>query len=249
LPRLAAADDTAFGHDGFLLEVGNLGKAVTRFLGGKVEAEPRNTQVVPIFHNNKDLQLLESLIPEKSRILDLGCGEGLLIDTLWKSKKVTGVGVEKNFNSILDCIERNVPVIQKNYLEESELSSFADNSFDYAVFNRTFQEVTNQVQLLREILRIARRAVITFPNFGHWTVCTALCFHGRMPKSKDLPYEWYNTPNIHLFTYSDFIRLCEAEHLRIEKLVVVNDKLSSKILTALGHRNLGAERVVAIVSR
>jgi len=241
--------DTAFGHDGFLLEVGNLGKAVARFLNNKVQAEPHNSQVVPIFQNNKDLQLLESLIPEKSRILDLGCGGGLLIDTLWKSKKVTGVGVEKNFNSILDCIERDVPVIQKNYLEESELTSFADNSFDYAVFNRTFQEVKNQVQLLREILRIAKRAVITFPNFGHWTVCTALCFQGRMPKSKDLPYEWYNTPNIHLFTYSDFIHLCKEENLHIEKLVAVNDKLSSKVLTALGIKNLGAERVVAIVSR
>ena len=103
--------------------------------------------------------------------------------------------------------------------------------------------------MLREIMRIAKHAIITFPNFGSWEMRFALCYHGRMPKSPEFPYEWYETPNIHCFTYRDFVRLAEAENLSIERIVTVNEHRLSKILTRLGLVNLGAERVVAMVKR
>ncbi len=238
--------DTNFGHDGFLIEYGALGMAVSRFLGGHLGDAPSTG--TPAFHSEKDISIIDSLIPANARILDLGAGDGLLIDSLWKRKKVTGVGVEKDFANILGCIERDVPVIEKK-LNLKALESFADNSFDYAVFNRTLPEVRNQKLMLREIMRIAKHAIITFPNFGSWEMRFALCYHGRMPKSPEFPYEWYETPNIHCFTYRDFVRLVEAEHLKIEKIVTVNEHRLSKILTAMGLVNLGAERVVAMVKK
>ena len=238
--------DTNFGHDGFLIECGALGMAISRFLGGHIgEIQATGT---PAFHSEKDISIIDALIPAKASILDLGAGDGLLIDTLWKKKKVTGVGVEKNFANILRCIERDVPVIEKK-LNLKALESFADNSFDYAVFNMTLPEVRNQRLILREIMRIAKHAIITFPNFGSWEMRWALCYHGRMPKSPEFPYEWYETPNIHCFTYRDFVRLAEAEKLEIEKIVTVNEHSLSKWLTGMGLVNLGAERVVAMVKK
>lgn len=238
--------DTNFGHDGFLVECGTLGMAVSRFLGGRIGDAPATG--TPAFHSEKDISIIDSLIPAGAKILDLGAGDGLLIDSLWQKKKVTGVGVEKDFTNILGCIERDVPVIEKK-LNLHALESFADESFDYAVFNRTLPEVRNQKLMLREIMRIAKHAIITFPNFGSWEMRFALCYHGRMPKSPEFPYEWYETPNIHCFTYRDFVRLAEAENLVIEKIVTVNEHRLSRILTRLGLVNLGAERVVAMVKR
>ncbi|HHX14863.1 MAG TPA: homoserine O-acetyltransferase [Fibrobacter sp.] len=240
--------DTLFGHDGFLLEVGDLGKAISSFISpDRCPEESAGTQAIPVFHAKKDFDLLEKTIPENSRILDLGCGDGDLIDQLRARKKVKGLGVEKDFNSILSCLRKTVPVIQKD-LDDGGLRDFKDNSFDFAVLNRTLQEVKSPLDLLHEILRVADKAVITFPNFGHWSVRAALWRYGRMPKSRELPYEWYNTPNIHLFTLQDFIRMCESQNLIIEKLFIDNDKPFSKFLTSIGRTNLGAERVVALVS-
>lgn len=241
--------DTLFGHDGFLLEVGDLGKAISSFITPNQKIIHKSeTQAIPVFHEKEDFDLLEQGIPEGARILDLGCGNGDLIESLRIQKNVQGLGVEKNFNSILGCLTKAVPVIQKD-LDEGGLKDFESHSFDIAVLNRTLQEVKNPLDLLHEILRVANKAVITFPNFGHWSVRSALWRYGRMPKSSELPYEWYNTPNIHLFTLRDFTRMCEDQNLKIEKLFIDNDKVFSKILTAIGRTNLGAERVVALVSK
>ena len=240
--------DTLFGHDGFLLEVGDLGKAISAFISPDPKLNQHSdTQAIPVFHDTEDFDLLETAIPNNSRILDLGCGNGDLIERLKIRKNVQGLGVDKNFNSILSCLRKGVPVIQKD-LDEG-LKDFGNHSFDFAILNRTLQEVNMPLDLLHEILRVAGKAVITFPNFGHWSVRAALCRFGRMPKSSELPYEWYNTPNIHLFTLRDFIRMCESENLTIEKLYFDNDKLFSKILTSICRTNLGAERVVALVSK
>lgn len=240
--------DTLFGHDGFLLEVGDLGKAISAFISPDPKLNQHSdTQAIPVFHDTEDFDLLETAIPNNSRILNLGCGNGDLIERLKIRKNVQGLGVDKNFNSILSCLRKGVPVIQKD-LDEG-LKDFGNHSFDFAILNRTLQEVNMPLDLLHEILRVAGKAVITFPNFGHWSVRAALCRFGRMPKSSELPYEWYNTPNIHLFTLRDFIRMCESENLTIEKLYFDNDKLFSKILTSIGRTNLGAERVVALVSK
>ena len=239
--------DTPFGHDGFLIEMGDLGEVVGRFLDTHLPVEHGVPQDLPIFHEREDFALLEHMIEKKARILDLGCGDGRLIESLWRTHDVVGVGVDRDFQSVLHCMERDVPVIQTDL--DQGLAAFADGGFDYVVLNRTLQEVRDARQLLKEILRVGHKGVISFPNFGHWTVRLSLWWHGRMPKSKNLPYEWYNTPNIHLFTLRDFVRLCEKEGLVIEHIHFVNQSWFSRLLGSLGFTNLGAEQVVALVSK
>ncbi len=239
--------DTQFGHDGFLIEVGELGKAVGRFLDSKIIPEA-GTQAVPVFHDQDDFKLLSKLVKENSHVLDLGCGGGELLSHLHSVKKVTGLGIEKNIKGILDCIEKDVPVIQRD-LDDRGISDFKDGSFDCAIINRTIQEIRDPVALLNELLRVANRAIVTFPNFGHWTTRGSLMLHGRMPKSKELPYEWYDTPNIRVLTLKDFYTLCRKEGLKIESIHYQNDHKVSKLLTALGFKTFGAEHVIAVVSK
>ncbi|MCF0221813.1 MAG: homoserine O-acetyltransferase, partial [Fibrobacter sp.] len=239
--------DTQFGHDGFLIEVGELGKAVGRFLDSKIVAQA-GTQTIPVFHDQQDFELLGSLVEQGSRVLDLGCGGGELIDYLRRTKNVTGMGIEKNLKDILKCLENDVPVVQRD-LDERGISDIKDGSYDYAIINRTIQEIRDPVALLNEILRVAKRVIVTFPNFGHWSARGSLMLHGRMPKSKELPYEWYNTPNIRLLTVKDFYTLCEKEGLEIEKMEFQNEQFLSKFLTAIGQKNFGAEHVIAVVSK
>lgn len=239
--------DTQFGHDGFLIEVGELGKAVGRFLDSKIIPEA-GTQAVPVFHDQDDFKLLSKLVKENCHVLDLGCGGGELLSHLHSTKKVTGLGIEKNIKGILDCIEKDVPVIQRD-LDDRGISDFKDGSFDCAIINRTIQEIRDPVALLNELLRVANRAIVTFPNFGHWTTRGSLMLHGRMPKSKELPYEWYDTPNIRVLTLKDFYTLCNKQGLKIESIHYQNDHKVSKLLTALGFKTFGAEHVIAVVSK
>ena len=239
--------DTQFGHDGFLIEVGELGKAVGRFLDSKIIPEA-GTQSIPVFHDQDDFKLMGRLVKEGSKVLDLGCGGGELLSHLRDTKKVTGLGIEKNIKGILDCIENDVPVIQRD-LDERGLSDLMDASFDYAIINRTIQEIRDPVALLNELLRVAKRAIVTFPNFGHWTTRGSLMLHGRMPKSKELPYEWYDTPNIRVLTLKDFYTLCKKQGLKIEEISYQSDHSLSRIFTAVGLKNFGAEHVIAVVSK
>jgi len=239
--------DTLFGHDGFLIEDEDLGKAVGRFLDSKFDAQT-GKQTIPVFHDQKDFDLLGSLVTDGAKVLDLGCGSGDLIDYLRRTKNASGLGIEKRMKDIMDCLENDVPVVQRN-LDERGISDIKDNSYDYAIINRTIQEIRDPVALLNEILRVAKRAIVTFPNFGHWSARGSLMLHGRMPKSKELPYEWYNTPNIRLLTVKDFYTLCEKEGLKIEKMAFQNEQLLSKFLTAIGQKNFGAEHVIAVVSK
>src|SRR5690554_776561 len=240
--------DTLFGHDGFLLEVGDIGKAIHSFIQPNyTNAKKQDTRELPAFNDKKDYAILESIIPQGASVLDLGCGNGDLLYNLTNKKQIQGLGIEKKFDAILNCIKKEVPVIQKD-LDERNLQSFKKQHFDYAILNRTLQEIKSPLALLHEILRVSKKAIISFPNFGHWSVRAALWRYGRMPKSKELPYEWYDTPNIHLFTLQDFIRMCESQNLIIEKLFTDNDKFFSRLLTKIGRKNLGAERVIALVS-
>ncbi len=237
--------DTAFGHDGFLIEGSELGRAIHGFLNPTRTFDPQNLSNA--YSDNCSLTFLKNSIPQNAKILDLGCGCGDLFAMLQRENNVSGFGIENNAEHIVKCIEKGVPVLQKDLNEG--LADFKDNSFDFAILNCTFQEISKQIELLREIFRVAKHAIINFPNFGNWAVRGSLCLCGRMPKSKDLPYEWYNTPNIHLFTLRDFIKLCEQEQLQIEHKMIDNNGLVSKILTTLGFENLGAEKVITVVSK
>ena len=240
--------NTNLGHDGFLLEVHDLGNLLSRFLDVRVVEKRDENYIHSAFESKEDISRISAFIPNNASVLDIGCGNGYLLHALWREKKVAGFGFDCSFNGILHCLNFDVPVIQRD-LDKNGLSEIADNSFDFVIFNRTLQETQNPRDVLREILRIGKRAILTFPNFGNWQVRKTIVFKGSMPKSKALPYEWYNTPNIHLFTLKDFTELCKKEGILIKSLEFVNNSILSKIFTKCGFKNLGAEQVVALIEK
>ncbi|MDH7568161.1 MAG: methionine biosynthesis protein MetW [Armatimonadota bacterium] len=162
-----------------------------------------------------DLDWIIQLIPPGAQVLDLGCGDGLLLERLRREKGVKGRGVERNPRAVLACMRRGIPVFQGD-LDEG-LADFPDKSFDVVVISHTLQQVNTPHQLLREAARVGKEVIVGFPNFGHWEIRFSLLLRGRMPKSRMLPYEWYDTPNIHLLTIADFEEFCAREGLRVER--------------------------------
>ena len=152
-------------------------------------------------------------IKENSRVLDLGCGDGSLLETLTNKHQVRGYGLEIDPDSISQCIGRGVNVIEQDLNEG--LENFADASFDTVVMMQTLQALRYPHLVLDEMLRIGKQCIVTFPNFGHWRTRADLVFSGRMPVTKRLSYQWYDTPNIHFFTYKDFEALCLERNINI----------------------------------
>ncbi|MBN1996469.1 methionine biosynthesis protein MetW [candidate division KSB1 bacterium] len=167
--------------------------------------------------NRLDLKLISGFIPAKSSVLDLGCGSGELLQSLIREKNVYGQGVEINEKSIYQCISKGVPVMHADI--DEGLLDFPDQSFDYIILSVTIQEVKKPDVLLKEMLRVGRTIIISVPNFGYWKVRFFLLLTGRMPKTKVLPYEWYNTPNIHLTTIKDFKYFCKTNKIQIKKQI------------------------------
>ena len=159
-----------------------------------------------------NLNAIARLVPEGSRVLDLGCGDGALLDYLQKNRQCTGYGVEIDDHNIQACIQRGVNVIQLN-LDEG-LAMFADQSFDVVLQIDTLQHLRNAEVMLRETVRVGRTGILAFPNFAHWTTRMSI-LTGRMPVTKRLPYEWYDTPNIRVGTYADFAQLAAKNNLKI----------------------------------
>jgi homoserine O-acetyltransferase len=260
--------DSPYGHDAFLLEVANLSQVITGFLekpaydGGSgngagangsggagasaskaMAKNPRDKQ----FRVSRDLEALASLIEPGSHILDIGCGDGMLIDSMYKSHGVTGIGIDIALPHVVECLRRNVPVLQSD--ADRGLSLIGDGAFDYAVLNRTLQEVKKPQLVLREMLRAARKGIVAFPNFAFIGNRLSLLITGVMPVSEALPYNWHDTPNIHLFSLDDFRLLCAREGIQIEKIVYLGESAVSKGMLALGRPNLGAEFVIARISK
>ena len=156
-------------------------------------------------------QIIADLIPTGSRVLDLGCGDGALLAYLRDHRQCTGYGVELDDAKVLECVRRGVNVIQRN-LEEG-LSLFEDNSFDVVLQLDTLQHLRNTEAMLRETARIGRLGLVSFPNFAHWAHRLSV-LRGRMPVTKALPYQWYNTPNIRVATFADFEVLARKNGLR-----------------------------------
>ncbi|WP_196160232.1 methionine biosynthesis protein MetW [Reinekea sp. G2M2-21] len=173
-----------------------------------------------------DLQFITQWIQQGERVLDLGCGDGELLAHLQREKKVTGYGMEIDTQKILGCVSKGVEVIHQN-LNES-LDYIDDKSFDTVIMTQSLQQTQKPDQLLNEILRIGKRAIITFPNFGHWTTRFYLGFRGRMPVTSALPFRWYDTPNIRLITFKDFEVQCQQQGIQIlQRTVVDNDHVES----------------------
>lgn len=174
-----------------------------------------------------DLLRIAEWIEPGSRVLDLGCADGTLLAHLQDTRQVRGAGVEINDESVIKAVRRGVQVIQQN-LEEG-LALFGDGQFDTVVLSQTLQSMHHTEHILREMARVARYGIVSFPNFGHWTHgLSILC--GRMPVTCQMPYEWYNTPNIHLCTMRDFQRLATKLGLRITHLAAFHGQREVRFL-------------------
>jgi len=152
-----------------------------------------------------DYDLIGSWIPEGARVLDLGCGDGVLLAGLMATHGATGYGIEIDAAHVLASVKNGVNVVQADI--EDGLASFGDNSFDFVILSQTLQAMRNAGSVLNEMLRVGREGIVTFPNFGYWRHRLDI-LRGHMPVSKSLPYSWYDTPNIHLCTVKDFEDLC-----------------------------------------
>jgi methionine biosynthesis protein MetW len=173
-----------------------------------------------------DLEIIAEWIGQGERVLDLGCGDGELLDKLHRTKSVKGLGIEIDHDNITSCIGRGVNVIDKNI--DEGLAGIEDASFDTVVMTQALQVMHRPDLIVEEMLRIGRQGIVTFPNFAHWRARFYLAFRGKMPVSKFLSYQWYDTPNIHFCTFKDFESLCISRNIRILERTVVDNTLRQR---------------------
>lgn len=167
-----------------------------------------------------DLDVVAGLVPPGSRVLDLGCGDGTLLEHLMRDRGCEGMGVEIRPDDVLACIERGVPVIESDI--DEGLADFGDGAFDLVVLSQTLQATRHPLRVLREVMRVGREGIVSIPNFGHWRLRADLVFRGRMPSSPALPHTWYDTPNIHLATIADLERLLAGEGIAVRRRVLLS---------------------------
>ncbi|MDC1092711.1 methionine biosynthesis protein MetW [Pelagibacteraceae bacterium] len=169
----------------------------------------------------KEFKVIADLLPNDTRVLDVGCGDGSLMNFLVKEKNIEVRGLELEKKNVQECIYKGLPVIQGN--AETELYQFPNQSFDYAVLSQTLQAFYNPDKVLKELLRIGKSVIVSIPNFGYWKVRTSLLFFGKMPMTKTLPYSWHNTPNLHMCSIKDLFNYCDEQNIKIQKVIGVNE--------------------------
>jgi methionine biosynthesis protein MetW len=177
-----------------------------------------------------DFALIAQWIKPNAKVLDLGCGDGTLLSQLRRSHHIRGYGVEKDDGNWLAAIQNGVDVIQMDL--EDGLSGFEAQSFDVVILSQTLQAVLNTEKIVQEMLRVGREVIVTFPNFGYWRHRINL-IAGQMPVSKNLPYHWYDTPNVHLCTIKDFDEFCAAQGIQVMQRLVMNDRREIHLLPNL----------------
>lgn len=167
-----------------------------------------------------DLAVIAGMIPKGARVLDVGCGEGELLSLLERDRGVDGRGLELSQRGVNECVARGLSVVQGD--ADRDLVFYPDRGFDYVILSQTLQATRNPRTVLEELLRIGDRVIVSFPNFGHWRVRFSLLAKGRMPVTRDLPYSWYDTPNIHFCTIRDFVALCDEVGARVEQALALD---------------------------
>ena len=195
-----------------------------------------------------EYKIIINMIKENARVLDVGCDDGTLMEFLKENKKVDIRGIEISKEKVQVCIAKGLTVIEGN--AEFDLKQFPNNSFDYVVLGQTLQAFINPETVIRELLRVGKKAIVTIPNFGHWKVRLNLLIRGTMPVTKTLPNNWYNTPNIHMCTIKDFVKFSEIINFKIFKsLALVNKKVSNIDNSNLFLKNLFAELGIFLIEK
>lgn len=194
-----------------------------------------------------EFKIISNLIPNQARILDVGCGDGSLMQSLIQEKNIDARGIELEEENVKKCISKGLSVIEGN--AENELGQFPNKSFDFVILSQTLQAFYNPENVLDHLLRIGKYVIVSIPNFGYWKVRTSLLFFGRMPVTKSLPNTWYNTPNLHMCTIKDFYEFCGDKNIKIEKIIGINDeKISSINRLNLEMKNLFSEVGIFLIS-
>ncbi len=175
----------------------------------------------------KEFKVIAELLPRDVRVLDVGCGDGSLMNLLIKEKNIEARGLELVEENVKKCIYKGLSVIEGN--AETELHQFPSQSFDFVVLSQTLQAFYNPEKVLKDLLRIGKSVVISIPNFGYWKVRASLLFFGKMPVTKTLPNTWYNTPNLHMCTIKDLFNFCKEKNIKIDKAIGINEDSTSEI--------------------
>jgi methionine biosynthesis protein MetW len=209
------------------------------------------TQVTQLFSPDTarvDLLLIKDLVAPNTRVLDIGCGDGTLLRMLAEERGVDARGMELSQRGVNDCVAKGLSVIQGD--ADFDLADYPDDSFDYVILSQTLQATRNPRRVLEQMLRIGKRAIVSFPNFGYWRIRLQIMFGGRMPITENLPLAWYETPNIHFCTIRDFVALVDEVDAQIDRAVALNSSgAPMRVSAPWWVWNLFGEQAVFVLER